>query len=73
MEITLKNTRIILQEQYVYLHEALAEALLMGSHHVLTRQFENIYQYIIGKEKGSNSSRLDEQFDVSKSGRHILT
>ncbi|KAH3713604.1 hypothetical protein DPMN_073397 [Dreissena polymorpha] len=52
------------KEQYVYLHEALAEALLIGTHHTLTRQFEDIYQYIIGTEKGSNSSRMDEQFDL---------
>ncbi|XP_052241860.1 uncharacterized protein LOC127851914 isoform X13 [Dreissena polymorpha] len=52
------------KDQYVYMHEALADAFLMGTHHVLTRQFENVFKYMIGNEKGSNITRVDKQFDL---------
>ena len=52
------------QHQYVYLHEAVAEALLFGTELVHTRQFGDVYNYMIQKEKGSTRTRIMEQFSV---------
>ncbi|XP_052270483.1 uncharacterized protein LOC127871517 isoform X7 [Dreissena polymorpha] len=52
------------KEQYKYLHEAVAEALLIGTHPVLTRQFASVVDYIMGKERKSRTTRLEEQFNL---------
>ncbi|XP_052270463.1 uncharacterized protein LOC127871510 isoform X2 [Dreissena polymorpha] len=52
------------KEQYKYLHEAVAEALLIGTHPVLTRQFASVVDYMMGKEKESRTTRLEEQFNL---------
>ncbi|XP_052224315.1 receptor-type tyrosine-protein phosphatase F-like [Dreissena polymorpha] len=51
-------------EQYTYLHEALAEALLVGTHHVMTRQFESVHQFMIGKASNLTTTRLEKQFEL---------
>ncbi|KAH3802110.1 uncharacterized protein LOC127839954 [Dreissena polymorpha] len=52
------------KEQYTYLHEALAEALLVGTHHVVTRQFESVHQFMIGKDRNLTTTRLEKQFEL---------
>ncbi|XP_052259000.1 receptor-type tyrosine-protein phosphatase kappa-like [Dreissena polymorpha] len=52
------------KEQYVYLHEALAEALLIGTHHVTTGQFERVYNYMMGRNDDSTDTRLEHQFEL---------
>ncbi|KAH3857882.1 hypothetical protein DPMN_100497 [Dreissena polymorpha] len=52
------------KEQYKYLHEAVAEALLIGTHPVLTRQFASVVDYMMGKERESMTTRLEEQFNL---------
>ncbi|XP_052278520.1 receptor-type tyrosine-protein phosphatase T-like [Dreissena polymorpha] len=52
------------KEQYKYLHEALAEALLIGTHHWVTRQFESIYNLMIGKDIESSKTRIEQQFEL---------
>ncbi|XP_052243791.1 uncharacterized protein LOC127853363 isoform X3 [Dreissena polymorpha] len=54
------------KEQYAYLHEALAEALLVGTHHVLTRQFESVHLFMIGKDSISTANRLEQQLELLK-------
>ncbi|KAH3832450.1 hypothetical protein DPMN_105738 [Dreissena polymorpha] len=54
------------KEQYEYLHEALAETLLMGTHHVLTRQFRSVYNYLIDKDSNLTTTRLEHQFELVK-------
>ncbi|XP_052224308.1 receptor-type tyrosine-protein phosphatase epsilon-like [Dreissena polymorpha] len=51
------------KEQYTYLHEALAEALLVGTHHVVTRQFESVHQFMIGKDRNLTTTRLEKLFE----------
>ncbi|XP_052791779.1 receptor-type tyrosine-protein phosphatase epsilon-like [Mya arenaria] len=50
------------KDQYIYLHEALAEALLMGTDHIWHRQFENVHPFMIARETGEEQSRLVKQF-----------
>ncbi|KAH3713592.1 hypothetical protein DPMN_073384 [Dreissena polymorpha] len=52
------------KEQYKYLYEAVAEALLIGTHPVLTRQFASVVDYMMGKERESRTTRLEEQFNL---------
>ncbi|XP_052281243.1 receptor-type tyrosine-protein phosphatase T-like [Dreissena polymorpha] len=52
------------KEQYKYLHEALAEALLIGTHHWVTRQFESVYNFMIGKDIESSKTRIEQQFEL---------
>ncbi|XP_052256588.1 uncharacterized protein LOC127861905 isoform X3 [Dreissena polymorpha] len=52
------------KKQYQFLHEAVADAVLMGTHHVLTREFSIIFEYMMGIEEGSNTTRLEEQFNL---------
>ncbi|WAR08650.1 PTPRU-like protein, partial [Mya arenaria] len=50
------------KDQYIYLHEALAEALLIGTDHVWYRQFENVHSFMIAREPGDKQTRLIKQF-----------
>ncbi|KAH3802112.1 hypothetical protein DPMN_155781 [Dreissena polymorpha] len=52
------------KEQYTYLHEALAEALLIGTHHVMTRQFESVHQFMIVEDSILTTTRLEKQFEL---------
>lgn len=53
------------QEQYIYLHEALAEALLFGTELVHARQFESVYKFMTEIQNEHQKIRLMEQFDVN--------
>ncbi|XP_052259438.1 uncharacterized protein LOC127863823 [Dreissena polymorpha] len=52
------------KEQYKYLHEALAEVLLIGTNYWVTRQFESIYNLMIGKDIESSKTRIEQQFEL---------
>ncbi|XP_052224296.1 receptor-type tyrosine-protein phosphatase alpha-like [Dreissena polymorpha] len=60
------------KEQYTYLHEALAEALLVGTHHVMTRQFESVHQFMIGKASNLTTTRLEKQLELMHIGLKII-
>jgi len=55
---------ICFKAQYVYLHEALADALLMMIQHVQTDQFPSVVQHMLEEDKTSAKTRVDEQFQV---------
>ena len=55
-----------IQEQYVYLHEAVADAMLFGTHMVWTRQFGDVLTFMMQKEKADTRSRLQIQFEVNR-------
>ncbi|XP_053399763.1 receptor-type tyrosine-protein phosphatase epsilon-like isoform X4 [Mercenaria mercenaria] len=55
------------KEQYVYLHEAVSEALLFGTHFVKTDQFEHMYYYLLEKQMESEKTNLEIQFDLIES------
>ncbi|XP_052281313.1 receptor-type tyrosine-protein phosphatase epsilon-like [Dreissena polymorpha] len=64
------------KEQYAYLHEALAEALLVGTHHVMKRQFESVHRFMNAKDSISTLTRLEKQLELLKQsvesrGRHL--
>ncbi|XP_052793847.1 receptor-type tyrosine-protein phosphatase alpha-like [Mya arenaria] len=68
---TLRRQRVNMvqtKEQYVYLHEAVAEALLIGTHHVYSKQFDSFYKHMVTKEPGSPRTRVEEQFDLIENG-----
>jgi len=50
--------------QYVYLHEALADALLMMVQHVQTDQFPSVVRQMLSKDKTSAKTKVEEQFQV---------
>ncbi|XP_052809451.1 receptor-type tyrosine-protein phosphatase alpha-like [Mya arenaria] len=52
------------KDQYIYLHEALAEALLIGTDHVWYWQFENVHSFMIAREPGDKQTRLVKQFQL---------
>jgi len=56
---------ICFKTQYVYLHEALADALLMIMPHVQTDQFPLVVRHMLGKDKTSAKTRVEEQFQVN--------
>jgi len=56
---------ICFKAQYVYLHEALADALLMMIQHVQTDQFPSVVRHMLGKDKTSAKTRVEEQFQVN--------
>ncbi|WAQ98702.1 PTPRE-like protein [Mya arenaria] len=49
-------------DQYIYLHEALAEALLMGTDHIWYRQFESVHSSMMTREPDQKQTRLVQQF-----------
>ncbi|XP_052793846.1 receptor-type tyrosine-protein phosphatase alpha-like [Mya arenaria] len=68
---TLRRQRVNMvqtKEQYVYLHEVVAEALLIGTHHVFSKQFNSFYKHMVNKELGSPWTRVEEQFELIKHG-----
>ncbi|XP_052791694.1 receptor-type tyrosine-protein phosphatase epsilon-like [Mya arenaria] len=68
---TLRRQRVNMvqtKEQYVYLHEAVAEALLIGTHHVYSKQFDSFYKHMVNKELRSPRTRIEEQFDLIEKG-----
>ncbi|XP_053388765.1 receptor-type tyrosine-protein phosphatase epsilon-like [Mercenaria mercenaria] len=52
------------REQYVYVHEAVADALLFGTHIVWAKQFEEMLVFMLQKEKGDTRTRLQVQFEL---------
>ncbi|XP_052794507.1 uncharacterized protein LOC128227739 isoform X2 [Mya arenaria] len=52
------------KDQYIYLHEALAEALLMGTDHVWHRQFEEVHSFMMATEPGEKQTRMVKQFQL---------
>ncbi|WAQ98949.1 PTPRM-like protein [Mya arenaria] len=52
------------KDQYVYLHGALAEALLMGTDHVWNRQFEEVHSFMMATEPGEKQPRMVKQFQL---------
>ncbi|KAH3785949.1 hypothetical protein DPMN_164045 [Dreissena polymorpha] len=50
--------------KYVYLHEALAEGLLIGTHHVTTGEFERVHNYMMGRNNDATATRLEHQFEL---------
>lgn len=52
------------REQYVYLHEALADALLFGTHHIFSTQFGEVFKFLLQKEQNESKTRLEKQFEL---------
>ena len=60
----MKCIHVTIQEQYIYLHEAVADALYFGTHVIWSRQFGDVVAFMSQKEKGENQTRLQKQFEV---------
>lgn len=74
---TLRKQRVNMvqtKEQYVYMHEAVAEALLLGTHYIKPEQFEDVYNYLTQTEEGESKTNMEIQFDlIEKSLQDELT
>ena len=55
-----------LQHQYVFLHEAVAEALYLGVKPIKTRDFEAVYTSLLERDKSTGEIGLEEQFLVRR-------
>ncbi|KAH3802037.1 hypothetical protein DPMN_155704 [Dreissena polymorpha] len=55
---------ILAQSVYKNNTPILAEALLVGTHHVVTRQFESVHQFMIGKYNNLTTTRVEQQFEL---------
>ena len=56
---------IFFQEQYIFLHQALVEALQTSDSPVDEDEFENYYNQMLIKDPRSGLSRLQDEFNVS--------
>ena len=55
------------QHQYIYVHEAVADALLFGTQSLWSKQFDEVYCFLNQFEPGTDFPRLRTQYDVSGS------
>ncbi|XP_060555541.1 receptor-type tyrosine-protein phosphatase eta-like, partial [Ruditapes philippinarum] len=64
---TLRQQRVNMvqtKEQYVYLHEAVADAMLFGTHIVWTKQFGDVLSFMTQNEENNTRTRLQIQFQL---------
>ncbi|XP_060557616.1 receptor-type tyrosine-protein phosphatase epsilon-like, partial [Ruditapes philippinarum] len=52
------------KEQYIYLHEAAADAMYFGTHIIWTKQFRDVLEFMIQKDKVDARTRLQIQFEL---------
>ena len=62
-----KYNNFYLQEQYMFLYDALLEAVLAGETTIPLSEFESQYKEMCIPKPGFTSSALDKQYDVSNS------
>ena len=55
-----------LKDQYIFLHEAVAEALYIGTHSIFLNQFEAVYGYLCEDDKDKGECRLALQHEVNE-------
>ena len=55
----------VLQEQYVFIHDAILEACLCGDTSILVNEFALTYKDLLRVDSQSNSSQLREEFQVN--------
>lgn len=53
-----------LQEQYIFIHDAILEACLCGETSILVNEFAVTYKEMLRVDSQSNSSQLREEFQV---------
>lgn len=61
---------LVVQEQYVFVHDAILEACLCGNTAIPVCEFRAIYYNISRLDPQTNSSQIKDEFQVST---HILT
>lgn len=62
-----------LQEQYIFIHDAILEACLCGETAILVNEFAVTYKEMLRVDSQSNSSQLREEFQVSLVlDRHLI-
>jgi len=49
----------------VYLHEVIAEYLLLPTHCIWKHQFPAVYEFMMSQETDSEITRIEHQFEVS--------
>lgn len=54
-----------MQEQYIFIHDAILEACLCGETAILVNEFAVTYKEMLRVDSQSNSSQLREEFQVS--------
>lgn len=68
---TLRRQRVNMvqtKEQYVYMHEAVAEALLLGTHFVLVAQFEEMFGFMLETGECGHRTNLELQYETLGKG-----
>jgi hypothetical protein len=62
---SLSPLSLYLQEQYIFIHDAILEACLCGETAILVNEFALIYKDMLCLDSQSNSSQLRDEFQVS--------
>lgn len=62
--LTLLPRGPLLQEQYIFIHDAILEACLCGETAILMNEFAVTYKEMLRVDSQSNSSQLREEFQV---------
>lgn len=63
---SLSPLSLYLQEQYIFIHDAILEACLCGETAILVNEFALIYKDLLRVDSQSNSSQLRDEFQVSQ-------
>ena len=62
---TCRPSMVQTQDQYIFIHDAILEALTCGVTEVRARDLPNHFQWLLDTDSFTNNVRLDDEFDVS--------
>ena len=62
---TCRPSMVQTQDQYIFIHDAILEALTCGVTEVRARDLPNHFQWLLDTDTFTNNVRLDDEFDVS--------
>ena len=64
---TCRPSMVQTQDQYIFIHDAILEALTCGVTEVRARDLPNHFQWLLDTDTFTNNVRLDDEFDVGPS------
>ena len=62
---TCRPSMVQTQDQYIFIHDAILEALTCGVTEVRARDLPNHFKWLLDTDTFTNNIRLDDEFDVS--------
>jgi len=55
---------LVFQNQYIYLHEALADVMLFGTHYITKTLLDTVCDYLEQTDTGTGKTRMELQYEV---------